>query len=445
VTSGRSDLPEALARARERLTDGRDQSLAAEIATGTLRWMGAIDAILEAFSRRSTSRFDPEVLDVLRLSVYQLQHLDRVPARAVLNDAVELVREVRKHSAGAFVNALLRRVDREREQLPLPSRPASDDRTAWLDYLSVTLSHPRWLIERWLDRAGVEATETWARFNDAPAPLTLRVNTLVSTRDGLTRRLSAYGVTVSPTRFSPDGLMVVDGNPLETPLHEEGAFFVQDEASQLVTLVADARPGERVLDACAAPGGKTVAMAAAMGNEGLIVAGDLRSRRVALLEQTVARSGARRVRVSRLDATALPFGPVFDLVLLDAPCSGLGTIRRDPEIRWRRTEADLPALAAAQRRMLERAAGAVRPGGRVVYATCSSEPEENESLVAAFLADRPDFEVEVPVLGGGPAVTVAGLITPAGFFRTWPYAHGLDAFFAVILRHRRYFVNPKHL
>jgi 16S rRNA (cytosine967-C5)-methyltransferase len=445
VTSGRSDLPAALAHARERLSDARDHGLAAEIATGTLRWMGAIDAVIEAFGRRRLDRLDPEVLDILRLGVCQLQHLDRVPARAVVNDAVELAREGGKSSAGGFVNAVLRRVQRERLHLPLPSRPGPGDAQGALDYLSVTLSHPRWLVARWLARVGFDACEAWALFNNAPSPLTLRANTLVMTREDLARRLSAVGVAVSPARFAPDGLTVDDGNPFDTPLHDDGAFFVQDEASQLVAAVAAARPGERVLDACASPGGKTAAMAAAMRNEGLVVAGDVRRRRVELLRQTVVRSRARTVRLARLDAAALPFGPAFDLVLLDAPCSGLGTIRRDPEVRWRRTEAGLQVLSNVQRRMLECAAGAVKPGGRLVYATCSSEPEENEDLVAAFLSNHPEFEVESPAETTGTSAEIRTLITPDGYLRTWPYAHGLEAFFAAVLRHRRYFVNPKHL
>jgi 16S rRNA (cytosine967-C5)-methyltransferase len=445
VTTGRSDLPDALARARERLDDARDQGLVAEIVTGSLRWMGAIDAVIEAFSQRPASRLDPEILDVLRLSVYQLQHLDRVPGRAVVSDGVELAREARKHSASGLVNAVLRRVERERDRLPLPPRPVPGDVNGALDYLSITLSHPRWLVARWLDRAGFDATERWARFNNTAAPLTLRANTLVTTRAELAHQLGAGGVIVSPTRFAPDGLAVSAGNPFDTPLFDSGAFSVQDEASQLVATIASARPGERVLDACASPGGKTTAMAAAMRGEGLVVAGELRRRRVGLLSQTVARSRARSVRVVRLDATRLPFGRVFDLVLLDAPCSGLGAIRRDPEIRWRQTEDDLPVLARVQREMLERAATAVKPGGRVVYATCSSEPDEGESLVAAFLDAHPEFELEAPDSRENTRADIRTLVTPEGFFRTWPYAHGLEAFFAAVLRHRRYFVNPKHL
>jgi 16S rRNA (cytosine967-C5)-methyltransferase len=437
VTSNRVDLPDALARARERLDDARDQALVADIATGTLRWMGAIDAVVEAFSRRPISRIDPEVLDILRLSIYQLEHHDRVPARAVVDDAVELAREAKKSSAAGLVNAILRRVGRERERLPRPGRPDAADRSGAVDFLSVTLSHPRWLAERWLERVGLENAEAWARFNNAPAPLTLRANRRIVTRDELAQRLAARGVTTAPTGFAPDGLVVVGGNPFGTPPDEDGAFVVQDEASQLVAAVADAGAGDRILDACASPGGKTVALAAAAGRAGFVVAGDVRPRRIELLARTLARCGAESVRVVRLDASALPFGPVFDLVLLDAPCSGLGTIRRDPEVRWRRTEADLPMFAARQRSMLERAARTVKPGGRVVFATCSSEPDEGEDVVAEFLRDHSAFAVEDPRDRSGPLAAFAGLFSTAGFLRTWPHLHGLESFFAAVLRHRR--------
>jgi 16S rRNA (cytosine967-C5)-methyltransferase len=212
---------------------------------------------------------------------------------------------------------------------------------------------------------------------------------------------------------------------------------VQDEASQLVALAAGAKPGERVLDACASPGGKTLAMAAGMEDRGSIVAGDVRGRRVDLLRETVSRGGARSVRVARFDAAALPFRDEFDLVLLDAPCSGLGTIRRDPEIRWRRVAEDLPVLAATQRRLLERAAACVRPGGRLVYATCSSEPEENELVVQDFLAAHPDFSSEPVALDRLATLPSHPLVSPAGYLRTRPDLHGLEAFFAARLRRLR--------
>jgi 16S rRNA (cytosine967-C5)-methyltransferase len=436
VISGHLDLPDALARARDRLDDHRDQALAASAATGTLRWMAALDAVIEAFGHRPLARLDPEVLDILRLGAFQLLHMDRVPARAVIDDAVELAREQRKGSAAGFVNALLRRIDRERDRLPLPARPGEASGGSALDYLSVTLSHPRWLAGRWLGALGFDAAEAWARFDNAPAPLTLRVNTLKTTLDALVEALACAGVRVEPTRYAPSGLVVTAGQPIATPLFEQGWFFVQDEASQLVALAAAARPGERVLDACASPGGKTIAMAAGMQDRGTIVAGDVRGRRVNLLQQTVIRSGARSVRVARLDAAQPPFDAVFDLVLLDAPCSGLGTIRRDPEIRWRRQESDLPTLAATQFALLSKAAATVKPAGRLVYATCSSEPEENEDVVAAFLATRDDFTVEAVQLDGVQAPSSAPLTNAQGCLRTRPDRHGLEAFFAAVLRRR---------
>jgi 16S rRNA (cytosine967-C5)-methyltransferase len=436
VNAGQADLPEAIGSARERLHDERDRALAAEIATGTLRWQAALDAVIAAVSGRSTTRLDPEVLDVLRLSAYQLLHLDRIPPSAAVNEGVELVRRHRKRSAAPLVNAVLRRIAQSRTAPPLPPRPANPttDREAALDYVAITLSHPRWLAARWLDRWGFEAVERWARFNNTPSPLTLRVNTWRSTRDDVARQLADHGVVTEPTRFAPLGLHVLEGNPLRTPLASRGLFMVQDEASQLVALATLAGPGERLLDACAAPGGKTLAMVAATGNQGLVVAADVRPRRVALLQQTLAAAGADCARVVRLDAASpLPFEPVFDAVLLDAPCSGLGTIRRDPEIRWRRTEADLPRLAAVQERMLEHAAAVVRPGGRLIYSTCSSEPEENEAVVSAFLARHPGF-AQVPLGRPGSAGSLLAPVTDeSGRLRTWPHLHGLEAFFAALL------------
>ena len=430
VGSGRSDLAGALARARATLPDERDRALAGEIATGTLRWQGAFDAIVTAFANRAAARLDPEVLDILRLTMFQLLHLDRIPASAAVNDAVQLARKAGKKSATGLVNAVLRRVSRERRALPLPPRPESPAPDAWREYLSISLSHPRWLVDRWVDRHGVEAAEAWARFDNAPARLTLRAVTWRTTRERLAESLAAHGVETEPARFAPDGLVVRSGNPLLTPLAREGVFLVQDEASQLVGVFAGAQPGDRVLDTCASPGGKTTQLAAAVGS-GLVVASDVRGRRVDLLISTLAATGAPRVQVVRADAAAgLPFSARFDLVLLDAPCSGLGTLRRDPDIRWRRTAEGLPALADAQLEMLGEAATALRPGGRLVYSTCSSEPEENDEVVARFLAAHPDF---APAPAATHPPQVQGFLDARGHFRTLPFRDHLEAFFAAML------------
>lgn len=432
VSSGRADLPTALARARTRLDDERDRALAGEIATGTLRWQGAFDLVIAAFAKRPIAKLDPEVLDVLRLTAFQLLHLDRVPASAAVNDAVNLVSKAGKRSASGMVNAVLRRISRERAALPLPARPldAVVDPAGAVAYLSGALSHPEWLIRRWLDRYGFEATEAWAQFDNRPAALTLRVNTLRTSRQAVAELLEQHGVETEPARFAPDGLVVRSGNPLLTSVAGDGLFIVQDETSQLVALLTAAAPGERVLDACASPGGKTTAMAAAMEDRGLIVATDVRGRRVDLLARAVTASGATCIRVVQADsAEGLPFSQRFDCVLLDAPCSGLGTLRRDPDIRWRRSEESLSGLAATQLVMLGRAADVLLPGGRLIYSTCSSEPDENERVVSRFMENRTDF-VTSPLSLPAP---LAAFETAEGYFRTFPFRDQLESFFAAIL------------
>jgi 16S rRNA (cytosine967-C5)-methyltransferase len=434
VSSGGADLPAAIAASRRGLQDDRDRALAAEIATGVQRWRAALDHLIVAFSKRELARLDPEVADILRLSVYQLLHLTRVPAAAVVDDAVDLVKRAGKRSASGFVNAVLRGISRHRARLPLPPRPSlATDRRDALDYLSITLSHPRWLAERWLDRHGFEAAEVWMQFNNSPAPLTLRGNRIRLSLDELRTRLDGDGVKVRPGAFAPDALIVEAGHPLRGPGLDQGWFQVQDEASQLVACLAGARPGMRVLDACASPGGKTTAMAADMQRRGLLVASDVRERRIQLLRSTVAAAAATNVAVVRSDLLRpLPFGRPFDLVVVDAPCSGLGTLRRDPDIRWRRRAEDLPSLAAMELKMLQHAADVVAPGGRLLYSTCSSEPEENDGVVDALLGGTTEF-VAIDAREASPALP-ASVIDERGRLRTEPHRHGLEAFFAAVLK-----------
>jgi 16S rRNA (cytosine967-C5)-methyltransferase len=440
-----TDLATALARARATLEDRRDRALAGEIALGVFRWRAALDHALGQLAKRHPDTLDPQILDILRVAAYQMLYLERVPAAAAVNDAVDMARRAGRTSAAGFVNGVLRSLGRQREALPFPSRPdaarleRSNGRELALDYLSVTLSHPRWLAARWLDRYGFDAAEAWARFNNAAAPLTLRANRLREDRETLAARLAAHGVQTERTRFAPDGLVVRDGNPLTTPLAGDGSFVVQDEASQLVAMMAGGASGERILDACAAPGGKTIALASAVGPAGLVVAADFRSKRLDLLAATVRTAGADRVRLIRSDLRRpLPFRAAFDAVLVDAPCSGVGTIRRDPDIRWRRNESDLAGLARDELTMLREASRAVRPGGRLIYATCSSEPEENEHVVSSFLETEPRFayaDPRVNTLRAPHPDEIAPVLDETGALRTLPHLHGLEAFYAVILVH----------
>jgi 16S rRNA (cytosine967-C5)-methyltransferase len=445
VHSDATDLGHAIARVRGNLRDDRDRALAGEIAIGTLRWRGRLDHLIAHFARRPIAKLDPEVLDVLRLSAYQLLHLERVPPAAIVNDAVNLVGQVKKRSAAPFVNGVLRALDRSRDRLPLPTRPPAGAGSGpadagryteqALDYLSVTLSHPRWLVARWLDRYGFDATEAWLTFNNGPAPLALRTNPLKTDRAALVTDLATSGVGVESARYAPDALIVTAGSALQTRAAAEGHFLVQDEASQLVAMMAGVRPNQAVLDTCAAPGGKATAFAAAMNGRGTLVAADARGGRIRLLRDTLARAGASAVRVVQADLLQpAPFAAVFDWVIVDAPCSGLGTLRRDPDIKWRRQEEDLETLAEAERTILAHAAGAVGPGGRLLYATCSSEPEEDEQIVASFLATHADFEsVDLGRSDDCPAA-LRPVLNDAGVLRTLPHVHGLEAFFGAVLQ-----------
>jgi len=432
VSTGSADLPSAIASARSGLADERDRALAAEIAAGVQRWRSTLDHLVVTFSKRAITRLDPEVLEILRLSIYQLLHLTRVPAAAVVDDAVDLTKRAGKRSASGFVNAILRSVSRRRNSLPLPARPSdAGDHAAALEYLSVSLSHPRWLAERWYERLGLDAAESWMRFNNTPGSVTLRANRLRTTRDELIGRLAADEILVHPTDYAPDGLVVDEGHPLRGPLRDEGAFVVQDEASQLVPLLAGDEALARVLDTCASPGGKTTALAALMNGGGLLVACDVRERRIELLRRTVAASGAANIRIVQADfLQSAPFASAFECVLVDAPCSGLGTLRRDPDIRWRRHEQDLSPLAAAELTMMQRAAACVAPGGRLVYATCSSEPEENEGVVDAFLATTSGF---APLHAAQATARLdPRLVDLRGYLRTQPHLHRLEAFFGAV-------------
>lgn len=437
VSSGRADLPSAIVHTRASLHDDRDKALAAEIAAGVQRWRGQLDFLIASFSKRPLEHLDPEIVEILRLSVYQLLHLTRVPSAAVVDDAVSLAGRVRKKSARSFVNAVLRSISRQRLALELPARPADlTDRRAALDYLSVTRSHPRWLAERWLDRFGFEIAEKWTRFNNEQARLTLRANRIRTTAEALRERLSRYDVQTHPGRYAPDALVVDAGHPLREPGGDDGAFVVQDEASQLVTLLAGQNPGRLVLDTCASPGGKATAIALSLESGAQLVACDVRQRRVELLRRTIRTTGVPAVTVVQADVERpLPFACAFTCVIVDAPCSGLGTLRRDPDIKWRRRETDLPALAASQLTMLRNAGDVVAPGGRLVYSTCSSEPEENEHVASAFLASNSSFSA-LDARRAHPLLPPA-VVDARGHLRTTPHEHGLEAFFGAVFERRQ--------
>jgi 16S rRNA (cytosine967-C5)-methyltransferase len=437
IDGGRLDLGETLARTRDGLPDARDRALATDLVLGTLRWRGAIDHQLANLSGRTLATLDTQVLAALRLGAYQLLYLQRVPSSAIVNDSVALVKRARLHSASGFANAILRRLSRERAELRWPERPQPEDETAFNEFLSVVQSHPRWLVERWTRRYGVRSAEAWLTFNNQHPAMTLAVNRARFSRDEVMQRLSDEGIVTKPATHAPDGLVVIEGRPLASECFRSGAVIIQDEASQLIPHLVGVQTGDRVLDACAAPGGKTVALSAHVGLTGTVVASDVRARRMRLLRATLDRCAVSAHLVQIASTGALPFrNESFDRILIDAPCSGLGTLRRDPDIRWRRHPDDLEDLAASQHDLLDRVAPLVARGGRLVYSTCSSEPEENEQVVQAFVAEASEFTI-VPLqsLDDVPS-TVRTLAASDGFLRTDPARHELEAFFGAVLQRR---------
>ena len=399
----------------------RDAALAMELVYGTLRWQRYLDWILAPHSRRRLETLDARVRVILRMTAYQIALLDRVPTFAAVNDAVTLA--PRTPGVKPFVNAVLRsfarRAPRERE----PAAPRDP-----LEALATRCSFPTWLAARWVARFGHGEAEALMRASNERPPLTLRANALRTTRDALAERLAAEeGLAVRPTRHAPEGLVVGPGGaPASWRAFGDGSFAVQDEASMLVGRLLAPEPGATVADVCAAPGTKTTHIAELMADRGRVLAFDREPERLARVREAAARLGITVVDAhdGAVDVLAPGFRDACDAVLVDAPCSNLGVLRRNPEVKWRRQPSDLGPASRQQCEILAAAATMVKPGGRLVYATCSLEPEENEAVVSAFLRARPEFAIDAPDKFVLP-------LDPDGWLRCRPDRHGTDGFAAV--------------
>jgi 16S rRNA (cytosine967-C5)-methyltransferase len=328
-----------------------DRALCHELVLGVLRWLRYLDKIIEHFSKRRIESLDPAVRIALRLGLYQLRFLTRIPASAAVNESVSLVRVARLSSATAFVNALLRRATREAEYDP--AAEVSDP----LERIAVQTSHPRWLIDRWVKSFGVAEAEAFAHANNVMPPTAFRVVSNKANESEVVSKLSEAGATLESSHIAQGAWCVSGATSLLRELSTAGKIYLQDEASQLVAQFVDAKPGERVLDLCAAPGGKTTQMADRSDDRALIIAGDISATRIGTIVTTMHLHELRSISLVQLDATEqLPFAShSFDKVLVDAPCSGTGTLRRNPEIRWRVSPADIATLAEQQKRILRRA------------------------------------------------------------------------------------------
>lgn len=400
-----------------------DRALAHEITLGVLRWQRWLDYFIERYAARPISGLDVQVVIALRMGFYQLRFLTRVPQSAAVNESVNLVKESGVRSASGFVNAVLRKALRN------PGDEAGADiREPW-QRASVEVSHPEWMLRRWSASLGETEARALALANNAAPATAFRVNTLRAAEDETIAALQAQGVTARASRFVPGAFIVEQGAGAIAGAAEQGLIYVQDEASQLVSFLLDAQPGERVLDLCAAPGSKSSHIAALTQDKAWIVACDVHSHRLTSLAATCHRLGVHSVDAVAVDATReLAFAddaPKFDRVLIDAPCTGTGTLRRNPEIKWRLTPDDIARLAGVQLDLLTVAASRVREGGRLVYSTCSIEREENEEVIGRFLERNQSLRLIEP--------NAAELVTPEGFVRTFPHRHEMDGFFVAML------------
>ena len=412
------------AELRRRALPPRDAALATELVYGTLRWQRYLDWILAPHSRRRLPALDARVRVLLRLTAYQLTFLERVPAFAAVNDAVSLARGA--PGVAEYVNAVLRAFARRgaAEREPPPPRDA-------LEALATRCSFPTWLAARWVTRYGEADAEALMRALNGRPPFTVRANTLRVTREALAARLGAEeAAQTRPTELAPEGLVVEGGgDPGRWRAFVEGACVVQDEASMLIARLLEPAAGTTIADVCAAPGTKTTHLAQLMGDRGRVLAFDPQPGRLARVSEVAARLGVTIAEAIEgpVEMLAPRWAGDCDGVLVDAPCTNLGVLRRNPEVKWRRQPADVVAAGQRQRGILAAAATLVRAGGRLVYATCSLEPEENDEVAREFLATHPTFAIDPPA---GAAVAPDA----AGFVRCLPHHHGTDGFTAIRFR-----------
>ena len=407
--------------------DSRDAALATRLCFGVLQNRLLLDFYLSRFSNIPLTRMESRVVQALRLGAYQMLFLTRVPHSAAVNSAVELTRKYCKNPrAAGMVNGILRALERSLDRLP--TIPQGDR----AEYLSTLYSHPRWLVERWLEELGTEETQALLSADNAAPPVAAQVNTLRLSPGELAQRLASEGVESTPHPWLDGCLLLSATGSLEgLASFQEGLFYIQDPASRLAVLAAGPEAGMRVLDCCAAPGGKSFAAAIAMEDRGEILSLDLHSHKKALIQAGARRLGLTCLSAGTADARAFraEWESGFDLVLADVPCSGLGVIRKKPDIRYKDPQA-LSGLSSVQGDILANAARYVRPGGVLLYSTCTLLREENQGVVEGFLDRHTDFTAESFQLPGPAGACPEGMVT------LWPQRHGTDGFFFSKLRRR---------
>lgn len=419
--------------------NGRERRLANALVYGVVRWKQQLDWVLKRFINPQF-RLDVKRRAILRLGVFQLLHLDGIPPHAAIFETVQLAKDSRK-TAG-FINAVLRSVQRKGSELTYPSLD-----THPIEHISFSLSYPKWLVKRWIQARGRPWTLAFCEASNKVASLTFRANSLLTDRDELSESLKSNGLSTKVSEIAPDGIIVenrsitaYDAVPSSTgeetlkDVLNRNDVYVQDESAMLVPYLLMSGSPKLVVDLCAAPGGKTTHIACMLGNSGKIIAVDISDKKLAVLQENCKRIGVQNVETRTIDVAKadLSFINAADAVLIDAPCSGFGTLRRHPDIRWNKTSDQLPSLSDLQYRLLKNTALHIKHGGILVYSTCTVEPTENEEIINRFLKKFPMFTVEhaSEFLPDIPQ----SAITPEGFLQTFPHEHGVDGTFAARLR-----------
>lgn len=406
-----------------------DRRLITRLVLGTLAWQGRVDYELAHLTGRKLAGIQPEALAIMRMGLFQLRHLDRIPQHAVVDTAVSLAKRIPKaREASGFVNAVMRRATRE--TVPMPVRERNEK-----TYLAIAYSHPRWMVERFVDWFGVADAERLMTANNDAAPNVIRLNLARGSRDEIIEKLSADGFEIGAPGRAPETIVLSGAPHFESRAYREGLFHAQSEASQMVARMLAPRVGATVVDCAAAPGGKASHLAEMVGEYGRVLAVDLNFNGLRNARDLARRLRHRNVEFVCADLTAVaPLAPSsVEYVLLDAPCTGLGTLREHPEIKWRLKPADPARMASIQSRMLDNAASLVRSHGAIVYSVCSIAPEEGEGVVDGFLARHAEFAIDSDVAG---REEFRDVIDARGFMKTRPDLGGLDGFFAARLIRR---------
>jgi len=408
--------------------ESRDKALLFEIVHGVIRWLGRIDWILKGFYKGHFSKCIPNVKNAMRAALYQILFLDKVPDFAAVNEAVEFVKKLQGKKSADLTNAVLRNIIRNKENIRYPNK--KEDLQA---YLSAYYSHPGWMVRRWLKRYGEEFTEALLKSNNLKPILYLRFNGLETNSDEFTGLLDSVDLKYSKGKYLSNFFKLINlTNITNWKYFTKGYFTVQDESTGLPCDLLGVEKEMRVLDLCAAPGGKTALIADKMENQGKIVAIDQYESRMRILTKNLERLNVQNVELVETDALDYDDEEKFDRILIDAPCSGLGTLTKKPDIRWKRDMIDLRKLSRSQKLLIEKAASLLKPGGSMVYSTCTIEPEENFEIVKNFLDENDNFEL----INAKDFVDEA-VVDENGCIQTYPHIHGIDGSFAAKLKRIR--------